>query len=390
MVSPTLCKNLLMFPRRTIKSSMDIHPRLNILILIGYLLSKVQNIICNIRPTVENYSLPTNVLYIFRNWSLGSNIHDGILDAWNYQHYFRNLRLAELPNSVSYLNHLNPTLEQFTDCQYILIDVRSLFVSAYFYQIPKCLIETFLVGIKLRQQRIIPIVLCPDYEQISDRLLGILVAGNYGYFLSMGQDPSIVQNSPHSRVVGPIAVFNKRLLTSYVIPTSQRRYDLFIGGSIYGRRGTDYTYLKEYFEYRGYNVLFKDKSELTYALYLDSLKNSKITYVSSFHSSDPNILCAMGKVSEAASLGCVPCTQRGVAISQWFSDGKDYIGIDPLASLDKIASSIDNVLLNPDLLQTLSSSCVSKARSLAYDYNLWNQIYTLIRQNNIRNSYERN
>ena len=367
-----------------IKSNMYIHPRFSFLVVIAYFLSKLQNFFCNVDFSRETCVYPINVLYLFRNWSKGSNIHEGILDSWNHQDHFNNLYSSEIPNSSSYLKQLSLSRNRFNYCQYILIDVRSLFISAHFHELPKCFIETFLVGIKLRQNKIIPIVLCPDYEQISDRLLSILVAGNYGYVLSMGQYPSVVQHAPHSRVVGPIAIFNRHLLSDHLQTSDQRQFDLFIGGSIYGRRCRDYTFLKQYFERKGFNVLFKDKSELTYSSYLDSLKNSKITYVSSFHSSDPNILCAMGKVSEAASLGCVPCTQQSVAISQWFTSRKEFIGVDPLASLEEIASCIEQYFLQPQLLQQLSSNCISRARSLAYDHNLWNQIYPLIRQNCIR------
>ena len=309
------------------------------------------------------------ITFYSRDWSFDNNVVQST--RLYFQEANPSLSVSEihLANTDSILLRSIQNRSILNSSHALVLDVRFLFVSAYSYQIPLILIETLFLFVLLRLYKVKLFLVSPDYDSPAEQLLAEIICHFDSILFSLGQIPYLATPYAAFERRGPIPLtLYARDVSSQFVSPQNRDIDLFIGGSIYGLRCTLYHSIHKLLVEIGYNCFFAEKHALSYLEYLHVLSRSKLTFVSSFHSSSavhfPKLI-AMGKVSEASMMGTVVISHQNPALDLLYQPRSEYIDVLPDASPEHIVSEVIDHLRNPDCISLMSHN--ARLRTIVND-----------------------
>ena len=325
-----------------------------------------------------------NVLYIYREWGRDTLITEATLES--LRRYIGESRLKQVCLGVmdNICERISEEIEKKI-FSHILLDVRTMIDSAYWYQVPKLLLNSVLIARACGKKGITVLCQSPDFNQPSDRLLSAILTLNNGLVLALSTIPNY-KLFPHKRVLGPTPPPPLEITFCSIekIDKKYRRIDIHMGGSLYEPRKAFYKSIYKVMSKRNYNCLLKEKKEIKkYDEYLDSLQNTKITILTTCYSGDVKLKQLQGKATEAAAAGSLLFIQDCQSVREIFQPWKEYVPFDSLDDTNGIADLLVYYLEN----ETERASIALGGHQVMKDYLDKNRPWAVVNQWSIQNFY---
>lgn len=299
------------------------------------------------RTKIRSCKKIKNILYIYRDWGRNTLIIEATLESLT--RYIGGDRLKQ--TCIGPTDNIRKRISEeirANKFSHVLLDVRAMIDSAFWYQIPGLILNSALIARACGKKGITVLCQSPDFNQPSDRLLSAILTLNNGVVLSLATIPNL-EFYPHKRVLGPVPPppLEKTFCSIDKIAKQHRQIDINMGGTLYEPRKSFYKKMYTAIKKTEYNCYFKAKTEVvSYDEYLNTLQNSKITVLTSCYSGDVKLRQLQGKATEATAAGSLLFIQDCQAVKKVFQPWKEYVPFDSLDEIDHIVEILIYYLEN--------------------------------------------
>ena len=173
-----------------------------------------------------------NILYVYREWGRDTFIIEATIESLTRYIGESHLKQVCFGTMDNIREGITEEIEK-KKYSHILLDVRTMVDSAYWYQIPELLLNSVLIARACSKKDITVLCQSPDFNQPSDRLISAILTLNNGVVLSMATIPNL-KFFPHKRVFGPTPPpqLEKTFCSIEKIAKKYRGIDINMGGSL--------------------------------------------------------------------------------------------------------------------------------------------------------------
>ena len=319
------------------------------------------------------------ILYIYREWGRDTYVIEATLESLTRCLGEKRLKQVCIGAMDSIRERISEEIETSNKFSHILLDVRAMIDSAFWYQIPKLLLNSALIARACSKKGITILCQSPDFNQPSDRLLSAILTINNGMVLSLATIPNLVF-FPHNRVLWPMSPppLAKTFCSIEKIAKEYRRIDINMGGTLYEPRKSFYKSIYTVMNERKYNCFFIEKKEIsTYDEYISHLQESKIVVLTTCYSGDAKLRQLQGKVMEAAAAGSLLFVQDCQSVREIFNPWEEYVPFDSLDDIDGIMNLLIYYLENEEERAKIALAGYQRMRDYVEKNEPWANIIGL-------------